>query len=87
MASHVAVAGGNGRSASFHERFTAGHVKRPAMNSLMSRFMRLLMLALVLATTAWQPALAQDDDDSGPSSLRDTETEMLFNDIARQISG
>ena len=86
MASRGAAAGGSGRSARFHGRFRAGHVKRPAMNSLMSRFTRLLMLALVLATTAWQPAVAQDDDDSGPSALRDTETELLFSDIARPLA-
>ena len=86
MASRGAAAGGSGRSARFHDWFRAGHVKRPAMNSLMSRFTRLLMLALVLATTAWQPALAQDDDDSGPSALRDSETELLFKDIAGPLA-
>src|SRR5690349_24877488 len=80
----AAAAGGSGHSASFHDRFSAGHVKRPAMNSLMSRFMRLLMLALVLASTAWRPALAQDDN-SGPAVLRDSETELLFKDISRPL--
>jgi hypothetical protein len=41
------------------------------MTSLLTRWTRLLMLALVLASTAWQPAAAQDAD---ASILRDTET-------------
>jgi predicted Zn-dependent protease len=55
------------------------------MNSLLSRFMRLLMLALLLAMPAWQPAAAQDDEESGPSVLRDTETELLFKDMSRPL--
>ena len=50
-----------------------------------SRFARLLMLALLLAMSAWQPAAAQDDDGAGPSILRDTETELLFKDISRPL--
>ena len=41
------------------------------------------MLALLLAMTSWQPALA--DDDSGPAILRDTETELLFKDVSRPL--
>jgi predicted Zn-dependent protease len=53
------------------------------MKSPVSRFMRLFMLALVLAFAGWQPALAQQDDqDSGPQVLRDTETELLFHDMS-----
>ena len=55
------------------------------MKSPVSRFVRLLMLALMLATMSWQPAAAQDDGGSGPSVLRDTETELLFKDIARPL--
>ena len=55
------------------------------MKSPVSRFVRLLMLALMLATLSWQPAIAQDQEDSGPSVLRDTETELLFKDIARPL--
>ena len=51
------------------------------MRSVLSRFTRLLMLALLLAMAAWQPAAAQDDD-SGPSVLRDSETELLFADMS-----
>ena len=51
------------------------------MTSPVSRFVRLLMLALLLAVAGWQPALAQQDDD-GPSVLRDTETELLFKDMS-----
>jgi len=54
------------------------------MTSLLSRLTRLLMLALMLAMSAWQPAAAQDD--SGPSILRDSETELLFKDIARPLT-
>ena len=55
------------------------------MNSPVSRFVRLLMVALMLAMASWQPAAAQDEGDSGPSVLRDTETELLFKDIARPL--
>jgi predicted Zn-dependent protease len=51
------------------------------MTSPISRIARLLMLALILASTSWQPAAAQDDD-SGPQVLRDTETELLFHDMS-----
>jgi predicted Zn-dependent protease len=51
------------------------------MNSPVARFVRLLMLALMLAMSAWQPAAAQENDsDAGPSILRDSETELLFRD-------
>lgn len=50
------------------------------MKSPVSRFTRFLMLALMLAATAWQPAAAQQD--SGPQVLRDTETELLFRDMS-----
>jgi len=51
------------------------------MKSRVSRFTRLLMLALTLAFAGWQPATAQSDD-SGPQVLRDTETELLFKDMS-----
>jgi len=50
------------------------------MRSPISRFIRALMLAVILVTSSWQPAMAQDD--SGPSVLRDTETERLFKDMS-----
>jgi hypothetical protein len=51
------------------------------MTAPVTRFVRQLMLALMLAIAAWQPAMAQESDgDSGPSVLRDTETEALFRD-------
>jgi predicted Zn-dependent protease len=40
----------------------------------------MLMLALMLALAAWQPAAAQQD--SGPQILRDTETELLFREMS-----
>ncbi len=48
------------------------------MTRLMSRGLRLLMLALVLAFAAARPAAAQ-------SILRDSETELLFRDISRPL--
>ena len=54
------------------------------MRSPVSRFVRLLMLALMLAMVAVRPAAAQDED-SGPSALRDSETELLFKDISRPL--
>ena len=53
------------------------------MRSPISRFARLLMLALLLAFNGWQPAAAQQD--SGPQILRDTETELLFRDMSRPL--
>jgi predicted Zn-dependent protease len=53
------------------------------MKSMLARFMRLFMMALVLVTTEVQPALAQGQSgDSGPSVLRDTETELLFKQMS-----
>jgi predicted Zn-dependent protease len=52
------------------------------MKSPASRLVRLLMLALMLALSAWQPATAQD---AQPSVLRDTETELLFKDMSRPL--
>jgi predicted Zn-dependent protease len=51
------------------------------MRSPVSRAVRLLMLALVLAFAGWQPVAAQDDS-AGPQVLRDTETEALFRDMS-----
>ena len=56
------------------------------MNAPVARFVRQLMLALMLAIAAWQPAAAQESDgDAGPSVLRDTETEALFRDASRPL--
>src|SRR5438309_10331789 len=55
------------------------------MNSPLARLVRLVMLALAVAMAAVQPALAQQDQDSGPSVLRDTETELLFKDMSRPL--
>jgi predicted Zn-dependent protease len=55
------------------------------MKPALSRFLRLFMAALLLAMSAWQPALAQEDDDAQISALRDTETELLFKDISRPL--
>ncbi|HET6941219.1 MAG TPA: M48 family metalloprotease [Sphingomicrobium sp.] len=54
------------------------------MSSPLSRFVRMLMLALVLGLASARPAVAQSED-SGPSILRDTETEALFSDIAKPL--
>jgi len=53
------------------------------MNSPLARFARLLMLALILAASSWQPAAAQEE--SRLSVLRDSETELLFRDISRPL--
>ena len=57
------------------------------MNSPLARVARLLMMALILATVAVRPAYAQQDDSggSGPSALRDSETELLFKDVSRPL--
>lgn len=54
------------------------------MSSPLSRFVRMLMLVLVLGLATARPAAAQDQD-SGPSILRDTETEALFADVAKPL--
>src|SRR3982751_504354 len=54
------------------------------MNSPLPRFVRAMMLGIMLAIAAWQPALAQDND-AGPSVLRDSETELLFKDVSRPL--
>ena len=52
------------------------------MRSALSRLARLLMLALLLANIGWQPAAAQE---ASISVLRDSETELLFEDISRPL--
>ena len=54
------------------------------MNSLLSRCVRLIMVALLAAAPAWQPSAAQQEE-SGPSVLRDSETEALFKDISAPL--
>lgn len=54
-----------------------------AMKSSLARFMRLLMVVLVVGMAAIDPALAQQD--SGPQILRDTETELLFKQMSRPL--
>ncbi|HEY1144537.1 MAG TPA: M48 family metalloprotease [Sphingomicrobium sp.] len=54
------------------------------MSSPLSRFVRMLMLALVLGLALARPAAAQDQD-QGPSVLRDTETEALFDAMAKPL--
>ncbi|MFL6721147.1 MAG: M48 family metalloprotease [Sphingomonas sp.] len=53
------------------------------MNSQLARFARLMMLALLLSMVAVRPAFAQQD--SGPSLLRDTETELMFKQAVRPL--
>lgn len=89
-----AAAGGSARSdksyatlkvgsSAFHRGFSATSGKRAVMKSLLSRYVRMIMLALALSTLSWQPALAQDE--GGPSILRDSETELLFKDISKPL--
>ena len=54
-----------------------------AMRSSLARLTRLLVMALVLAAATAQPALAQQD--SAPQVLRDTETELMFKQMARPL--
>jgi len=70
----------------FHAGFRGRGGKRSAMSSPFARFVRQLMLVLMLAVAVAQPAAAQESDsDSGPSILRDTETEWLFRDATRPL--
>lgn len=56
-----------------------------AMKSTLARCMRLFMMALILATFTVEPALAQQQQDAGPSVLRDTETELMFKEMSRPL--
>ena len=53
------------------------------MSSPLSRFVRTLMLTLVLGLGLAKPAAAAED--TAPSILRDTETEQLFADVSRPL--
>ena len=53
------------------------------MNAPFARLARLLMLALMLSPLAVRPAFAPGD--SGPSVLRDTETELLFKQMSTPL--
>lgn len=56
------------------------------MNRSFARSLRLLMMALILATSGIGPAFAQQGGaDQGPSVLRDTETELLFKQMSRPL--
>ena len=52
------------------------------MTSALSRLTRLLMMALLLALPVARPALAQESE---PSVLRDTETELLFHNVSAPL--
>ena len=54
------------------------------MNSPLARFARLFMLALMLSMAASARLCAQEDD-AGPSVLRDTETELLFKQMSTPL--
>ena len=56
--------------------------KRGGMKTQLHRMTRVLMLALLLLVSAWQPAAAQDESGGSPSVLRDTETEQMFRDAS-----
>jgi hypothetical protein len=69
-------------SARFHHLVQGrGHAKRAPMTSLLSRLTRLLMLALMLAASAWQPAALRKM--TRPSILRDSETEAAVQGYSR----
>ena len=53
------------------------------MNSPAARLVRLFMMAVLLGLATARPAFAQDD--SGPSVLRDTETELMFKEMSRPL--
>ncbi len=52
------------------------------MISALSRLMRLVMMALVLAVSVTTPVVAADSE---PSSLRDAETELLFREMGAPL--
>ena len=52
------------------------------MSRPLSRMVRMIMLALMLGLATARPAIAQEQ---GPSILRDTETEVLFDQVAKPL--
>ncbi len=81
----LAKSGGRVRQARrprFHPRFSRDNGKGRAMNAPLARFARLLMLAILLAVSAIQPAAAQD---GSVQVLRDTETELLFRQASEPL--
>lgn len=57
-----------------------------AMNRVFARYLRLLMMALILASSGISPAFAQQGgSDPSPSVLRDTETELLFKQMSKPL--
>jgi predicted Zn-dependent protease len=52
------------------------------MSRPLSRMVRMIMLALMLGLATARPAIAQQQ---GPSILRDTETEVLFDQVAKPL--
>ena len=53
------------------------------MTSALSRLVRMMMLALILALAVVRPAAAQEG--GGPSVLRDSEAELLFKDVSAPL--
>ncbi len=66
----------------FHTRFSRDNGNGRPMNAPLARFARLLMLAILLAVSATQPAAAQD---GSVQVLRDTETELLFRQASEPL--
>ena len=57
-----------------------------AMSTSFARFLRLIMMAIILAGAVSSPSAAQQSDsDQGPSVLRDTETELLFKQMSKPL--
>ena len=57
-----------------------------AMNSSFARYLRLLMMALILVSPGVSPVFAQQSGaDQGPSVLRDTETELMFKQMSKPL--
>ena len=55
------------------------------MSLMLSRLVRMLMLALALTLGLAPPAAAQSDDEGQISVLRDSEAEQLFRDISKPL--
>lgn len=61
-------------------------VSRRPMTASLVRFLRFVMMAMVLASAGIQPAAAQQGSGAqGPSVLRDTETELLFKQMSKPL--
>ena len=74
------------QSAVFMPRSAQEMVSGQAMKASFARFLRMVMMAIILASAVAAPSTAQQSGaDPAPSVLRDTETELLFKQMSKPL--